>query len=180
MSTISGIHMYGPGASAYNAVTANGKWTNGATLPAGTFFSFHTTTLPKLVMIFNLSNTDDGWCSATMVDPSHVLWATQVYHSYIGADDGDIWMDFRWGTGVGESYIKDGIACISAATPELDEITGFDLLTGGTLIGGVNEVMLYFCLGSFAGETEAGVSGATLADVNPGYHYFDGSGTGLP
>jgi hypothetical protein len=159
--------MYGPGASAHNSVTANGTWTNGATLPGGTYFEIYTATLPKFVMIFNLtaqSAIEDGWLSATMEDPSVVLWADATFQANHG-----IWLDWRWTVPLGDTYLKNGVAVVSTGTDELDEITGFDLTEADTVtvIGGVNEKSLYFCLGSISAKEDAG--------SDPGYHYFVGT-----
>jgi len=155
------VAQFGPGASAHNAVTANGKWTNGAAVAAGVYLSFDVTLLPKVVMVFNLSNTDDGWRSITMPDPSHVLWADALYHA------GGIFIDWRAWPDIAELIIKGGsVVTVANQTSDAYQFTGFDLINADVIVGGDNETLLYFCLGS-ATPTNLGV-------VTAGYQFYDG------
>lgn len=158
-----GIEMYGPGASGYNSVTAQGAWTNAASLPEDELH-VHTATLPKVIMIFNYAaGTDDGFWSATMPNMTHFNWATGAYD---GSDGAEAYFGV---VDTGEFFIRDGVVTQSVgATDDSDTIIGFR--ADDETMGGASETLVYSCLGSF-----------TRRDTDdPGYHWWDDDGGTAP
>lgn len=161
------IEMYGPGSSAHNSVTANGYFTQAATISTGTYLWVDTTTLPKFVIIFNKNDADslsgDGWYSSTMDGGDCVLWASALM------DAQGVWVDLRAVVFTGDDYIKNNeIRTSTALTNDYDTITGFDLIAGTAtdITGDANETILYYTLGSI--NPHVGV----VSGTGPGYKWW--------